>query len=73
MSVLPPEIASRFEVIAKLGEGGMGTVYKVRHRDLDEIQEERLNDLEERFDQLLAAVQEIRRQLALPEVSIPEA
>jgi serine/threonine-protein kinase len=38
VSVLPPEIDSRFEVIAKLGEGGMGTVYKVRHRDLDEIQ-----------------------------------
>lgn len=33
-----PEIESRFEVIAKLGEGGMGCVYKVRHRDLDEIQ-----------------------------------
>jgi tRNA A-37 threonylcarbamoyl transferase component Bud32 len=33
-----PEIDSRFEVIAKLGEGGMGTVYKVRHRSLDEIQ-----------------------------------
>jgi serine/threonine-protein kinase len=38
VSELPPEIASRFEVIAKLGEGGMGTVYKVRHRDLNEIQ-----------------------------------
>jgi serine/threonine-protein kinase len=38
VSVLPPEIASRFDVVAKLGEGGMGTVYKVRHRDLDEIQ-----------------------------------
>ena len=37
MTVLP-EIDSRFEVIAKLGEGGMGTVYKVRHRSLDEIQ-----------------------------------
>ena len=37
MTVLP-EIESRFDVIAKLGEGGMGTVYKVRHRDLDEIQ-----------------------------------
>ncbi|HYR28906.1 MAG TPA: protein kinase [Thermoanaerobaculia bacterium] len=33
-----PEIESRFEVLAKLGEGGMGTVYKVRHRDLDEEQ-----------------------------------
>ncbi|HEX7151915.1 MAG TPA: protein kinase [Thermoanaerobaculia bacterium] len=33
-----PEIESRFEVLAKLGEGGMGCVYKVRHRDLDELQ-----------------------------------
>jgi tRNA A-37 threonylcarbamoyl transferase component Bud32 len=33
-----PEIDSRFEILAKLGEGGMGCVYKVRHRDLDEIQ-----------------------------------
>ncbi|MEO8379586.1 MAG: protein kinase [Acidobacteriota bacterium] len=37
MSVLP-EIDSRFDVLEKLGEGGMGCVYKVRHRDLDEIQ-----------------------------------
>ena len=37
MDVLP-EIASRFDVLAKLGEGGMGCVYKVRHRDLDEVQ-----------------------------------
>jgi tRNA A-37 threonylcarbamoyl transferase component Bud32 len=36
MSVLD-EIQSRFDVIAKLGEGGMGCVYKVRHRDLDEM------------------------------------
>ena len=33
-----PELDSRFEVLARLGEGGMGCVYKVRHRDLDEIQ-----------------------------------
>ena len=33
-----PEIDNRFDVLAKLGEGGMGCVYKVRHRDLDEIQ-----------------------------------
>lgn len=33
-----PEIDDRFEILAKLGEGGMGCVYKVRHRDLDEVQ-----------------------------------
>jgi tRNA A-37 threonylcarbamoyl transferase component Bud32 len=37
MSALP-ELDNRFDVLAKLGEGGMGCVYKVRHRDLDEIQ-----------------------------------
>lgn len=37
MSALP-EIEARFDVLAKLGEGGMGCVYKVRHRDLDEVQ-----------------------------------
>ncbi|HKO54626.1 MAG TPA: protein kinase [Thermoanaerobaculia bacterium] len=37
MTVLP-EIESRFDVLAMLGEGGMGRVYKVRHRDLDEVQ-----------------------------------
>lgn len=37
MSALP-ELESRFDVLAKLGEGGMGCVYKVRHRDLDEVQ-----------------------------------
>ena len=37
MSALP-ELETRFDVLAKLGEGGMGCVYKVRHRDLDEVQ-----------------------------------
>ncbi|HUR83318.1 MAG TPA: serine/threonine-protein kinase, partial [Thermoanaerobaculia bacterium] len=37
MSALP-ELEARFDVLAKLGEGGMGCVYKVRHRDLDEVQ-----------------------------------
>lgn len=32
-----PEIESRFEVLAKLGEGGMGCVYKVRHRALNKV------------------------------------
>jgi hypothetical protein len=38
MSTVLDEIAERFDVLAKLGEGGMGCVYKVHHRDLDEVQ-----------------------------------
>lgn len=34
---IAPEITEKFEVLSKLGEGGMGCVYKVRHRALDEI------------------------------------
>jgi TonB family protein len=34
---LPPSIEDRYEVLAKLDEGGMGAVYKVRHRLLDEV------------------------------------
>ena len=32
------EIEGKYEVLAKLGEGGMGAIYKVRHVLLDEIQ-----------------------------------
>lgn len=34
---LPPEIEATYEILAKMGEGGMGAVYKVRHRFFDEI------------------------------------
>lgn len=35
---LDREIESKYEVLSLMGEGGMGAVYKVRHRYLDEIQ-----------------------------------
>ncbi len=34
---LPPEIDATYEVLAKMGEGGMGSVHKVRHKFFDEI------------------------------------
>lgn len=34
---LAPEIEATYEVLAKMGEGGMGSVYKVRHKFFDEI------------------------------------
>jgi eukaryotic-like serine/threonine-protein kinase len=37
MGVLAPEIEATYEVLGKMGEGGMGAVYKVRHRFFDEI------------------------------------
>lgn len=37
MPVLAKEIEATYEVLAKMGEGGMGSVYKVRHRFFDEI------------------------------------
>jgi serine/threonine protein kinase len=57
MGVLAKEIEATYEVLAKLGEGGMGAVYKVRHRFFDEIriikvmqaQLELLPELKERF------------------------
>ena len=35
--VLAKEIEATYEVLSKMGEGGMGAVYKVRHRFFDEI------------------------------------
>jgi serine/threonine protein kinase len=32
-----PALDEKFELLGKLGEGGMGSVYKVRHRLLNQI------------------------------------
>jgi tRNA A-37 threonylcarbamoyl transferase component Bud32 len=38
MTTLAQEIEAKYEVLQKMGEGGMGAVYKVRHRFLDDVQ-----------------------------------
>ncbi len=57
MGVLAKEIEATYEVLSKMGEGGMGAVYKVRHRFFDEIrvikvmqaEMEAVGELQERF------------------------
>ena len=57
MGVLAKEIEATYEVLSKMGEGGMGAVYKVRHRFFDEIrvikvmqaETEAVDELKERF------------------------
>ncbi|HEX6641879.1 MAG TPA: protein kinase [Thermoanaerobaculia bacterium] len=57
MAVLAKEIEATYEVLSKMGEGGMGAVYKVRHRFFDEVrvikvmqaEMETVDSLKERF------------------------
>ena len=57
MGVVAKEIEATYEVLAKMGEGGMGSVYKVRHRFFDEVRVikvmaaeiETVDELKERF------------------------
>ncbi|MFY9823602.1 MAG: serine/threonine-protein kinase, partial [Thermoanaerobaculia bacterium] len=37
MALLNEQIDGKYEILAKLREGGMGAIYKVRHRLLDEV------------------------------------
>lgn len=37
MSLLSPEVESTYEILAFIGEGGMGATYKARHRVFNEL------------------------------------
>ena len=32
-----PDLGPKFEVLGRIGQGSMGSVYRVRHRDLDHV------------------------------------
>jgi TonB family protein len=57
LALLDEQIDGKYEILAKLREGGMGAIYKVRHRLLDEVrvvkviraQVERSSDSSDRF------------------------
>ena len=52
---LDQEIEAKYEVLAVMGEGGMGAVYKVRHRHLDQIRVIKLIREKARADENLTA------------------
>jgi len=37
LALLSEQIDGKYEILGKLREGGMGAIYKVRHRLLDEV------------------------------------
>ena len=59
MSVPLERLEGKYEILDRLKDGGMGTIYKVRHRLLDELrvikvmrpQVERTEEFEARFQQ----------------------
>ena len=55
MESLLKRLAPNYVALAKLGEGGMGTVYRVRHRHLDEIRVAKLMRHALRRDEKLLA------------------
>lgn len=55
MIQLDPAIEAKYELLAAMGEGGMGTVYKVRHRHLDRVRVIKLIRDRARADENLTA------------------
>jgi len=47
---LPPEVLETYEVLGRIGEGGMGAVYKVRHRRLGALRVIKILHPEDRAD-----------------------
>lgn len=74
MTGLPAEITAKYEVLAMMGEGGMGSVYKVRHRFLDDIRVIKLMQAKFQKNEELKArfLREARTAAQLPHKNIAE-